>query len=162
MVSPGILINVLATTLVWFLLPLGRHYTLSKNLKKGTVIVQLVQQPEVRLVDKLSMAQWCSLVAKTIEQHCGLHWDKQQQKGGHQPLYSPLVRSSGVLYPVLGSPADTRNVESFCTWRCSKPDWNGKDPSNLLEVALFWAGRLLKFQRSEPQPFCDSVPLIVG
>lgn len=57
MVSPGILINVLATTLVLILLPLGRHYTLSKNLKKGIVIVQLVQQPEVRLVDKLSMAQ---------------------------------------------------------------------------------------------------------
>lgn len=113
LVSPGILINVPTTTLVLILLPLGRHYTPIKNLEKGTVIVQLVQQPEMRLVDKLSMAQWCSLVAKTIEQHSGLLWDQQQQQGGHPASVLTAGQSQWSAVPSPGLPSRHKDLWSL-------------------------------------------------
>lgn len=137
MASPGILITIPTTSLVLILLPLGRYYTRSTNVKKDAIIVQLVQQPEVRLVDKLSMAQHVLLWQRQFSSTLACTGISSSSRDVIQPLYSTLVRPIWSAVPSSGFPSRRKDLWSLPVLGDAQNQTGmGKIPSNLLEVTL--------------------------
>lgn len=85
------------------------------------------------------------------------------RRGVIQPLYPTLVRPIWSAVSSCRLPSRHKDLWNLpVLGDAQKQNGTGKILSNLLKVTLLWAGRLHRFQRSQPQPFRDSVPLIAG